>query len=82
MATTLPPLNKRQKVDADNERRQQTEDDKIPEGLGSVRVQFVDQSTGSATGGPVSIPIQHGTVKNLEQLLNSLREVSCRVTLV
>lgn len=73
MATVLPPPSKRQKLAADIERKEQVERDRIPDDLGNVRVQFVDQATGKVTGAPVSIPIAQANVKNLELLLNSLQ---------
>lgn len=73
MATVLPPPSKRQKLAADDEKRQREEADRIPEGLGSVRVQFVDQASGQSTGAPVSLPLSQANVKNLELLLNSLQ---------
>ena len=73
MATVLPPPSKRQKVEVAERAREQQELEAIPEGLGSVRVQFFDQTTGKATGGAVSIPVADATVRNLELLLNSLQ---------
>lgn len=73
MATVLPPPSKRQKLAADIEKKEQVERDRIPDDLGNVRVQFVDQATGKVTGAPVSIPIAQANVKNLELLLNSLQ---------
>ena len=49
------------------------EDAKIPEDLGSVRLQFVDQSTGKPTGSVVAVPVKDATVKNLETLLNTIQ---------
>lgn len=77
MTTVLPPPSKRQKLAAEAEKFQQEEDKKIPEGLGSVRVQFIDQATGLPTGGPVALPVSQGNVKNLELLLNSLQGQVC-----
>lgn len=73
MATVLPPPSKRQRLDASEKVRVQAEHDEIPDGLGSVRVQFVDQSTGGGTGSAISVPIANATVKNLEILLNSIQ---------
>jgi ribosome assembly protein 4 len=73
MATVLPPPSKRQKLVADNDKLILEEQAKIPEGLGSVRVQFVDQATGQPTAGAISIPIAQATTKNLESLLNTLQ---------
>ncbi|EAU35338.1 hypothetical protein ATEG_04891 [Aspergillus terreus NIH2624] len=73
MATLLPPPTKRQKREQDEKARLQQEIDQIPSDLGSVRVQFFDQATGSATGPAVSVPVADATVKNLETLLNTLQ---------
>ena len=72
MATVIPPPNKRQKTALAERAREQQSINSIPDDLGSVRVQFFDQSTGKATGGSVSIPVADATVKNLELLVNSL----------
>lgn len=72
MATVAPPPSKRQKLAATEKAERQAEDARIPEGLGSVRVQFLDQSTGKAAGPAVAISVQDATVKNLEALLNTL----------
>jgi len=73
MATVLPPPSKRQRVEASEKARVQAEENEIPDGLGSVRVQFVDQSTGGAAGPAVAVSIANTTVKNLETLLNSIQ---------
>ena len=73
MATLLPPPTKRQRTEASEKARQQQEIDSIPADLGSVRVQFFDQATGSATGPAVSVPVADANVKNLETLLNTLQ---------
>lgn len=73
MATLLPPPTKRQKVETTEKARQQQEIQGIPDNLGSVRVQFFDQATGSATGPAVSVPVADANVKNLETLLNTLQ---------
>ncbi|MCJ1243831.1 hypothetical protein MMC30_001028 [Trapelia coarctata] len=73
MATVLPPPSKRLKLEAAERTRAQQDVGDIPDDLGSVRVQFFDQTTGEATGGPVSILVADTTVKNLELLLNSLQ---------
>ena len=73
MATVAPPPSKRQKLAAIEKSERAAEDSQIPEGLGNVRIQFVDQSSGKVTGPAVSIPVQSATVKNLETLLNSLQ---------
>ncbi|KAI9764821.1 MAG: hypothetical protein M1835_007495 [Candelina submexicana] len=73
MATVLPPPSKRQKAAIAERSREQQDIDGIPENLGSIRVQFYDQSSGLATGAPVSIPVADASVKNLELLLNTLQ---------
>ena len=77
MATVLPPPNKKQRIAAENEKVQEEENSRIPEGLGSVRIQFVDQASGRPTGAPVAIPVAQANVKNLELLLNSLQGQVC-----
>lgn len=73
MATVVPPPSKRQKLDAIDKAQRRAEDAQIPEGLGSIRIQFVDQSTGNSTGPVVAVPVQDATVRNLETLLNTLQ---------
>jgi len=73
MATLLPPPTKRQRTDATEKARQQQDVESVPADLGSIRVQFFDQATGSATGPAVSVPVADATVKNLETLLNTLQ---------
>jgi len=73
MATLVPPPSKRQKIAALEKAERIAEDARIPEDLGSVRVQFVDQSTGKTTGPVVAVPVKDATVKNLETLLNTLQ---------
>lgn len=73
MATVLPPPSKRQRTAAAERAREQQEINRIPDDLGSVRVQFFDQATGQHTGAPVSIPVIDANVKNLELLLNTLQ---------
>ena len=73
MATVLPPPSKRQRREAAEKARQQQETETIPDNLGSIRVQFFDQTTGNATGPTVAVPIADATVKNLETLLNTLQ---------
>ena len=73
MTTLLPPPTKRQRTEASEKTRQQQEIESIPADLGSVRVQFFDQATGSATGPAVSVPVADANVKNLETLLNTLQ---------
>lgn len=74
MATQLPPASKKQRLQHGQIGREQQELDQIPSDLGSVRVQFFDQSTGNATGPAVAVPIVDASVKNLETLLNTLQE--------
>jgi ribosome assembly protein 4 len=73
MATVAPPPSKHQKLEASEKARNQADITVIPDNLGSIRVQFVDQSTGTSTGPVVSIPVQDATVRNLENLLNTLQ---------
>ncbi|KAJ5239370.1 hypothetical protein N7468_003989 [Penicillium chermesinum] len=73
MSTQFPPPSKRQKLAQSEKAREQQEIQSIPSDLGHVRVQFVDQSTGDATGPAVSVPVADANVKNLETLLNTLK---------
>ena len=73
MATTLPPPNNRQRVAIAEKAQAEQDAQSIPNGLGSIRVQFVDQATGKSAGAPVSVPVADATVKNLELLLNTLQ---------
>jgi hypothetical protein len=73
MATVLPPSSKRQKREVAEKTRQQQEIQNIPNDLGSIRVQFIDQTTGKPTGPAVAVPVADTTVKNLETLLNTLQ---------
>ena len=77
MATITPPPSKKQKIAAETKKQVDQESQRIPLGLGSVRVQFVDQSTEASTGGPISVPLDQANVKNLELLLNSLQGQVC-----
>ena len=77
MATVIPPPSKREKTAIAERTRAQQDVRGIPADLGSIRVQFFDQSTGKSTSGPISIPIAEATVKNLELLLNSLQGNVC-----
>ena len=72
MATLVPPPNKRQRTAIAEKAREQQEVDIIPNDLGSVRVQFIDQTTGKSSGPAVSVPVVDATVRNLELLLNTL----------
>ena len=71
---TVPPPSKRQKTAVAEQAREQQSVDSIPSNLGSIRVQFVDQSNGQSVGPPVSVPVADATVKNLELLLNTLQQ--------
>lgn len=72
MATVLPPPSKRQRVAAATKAREQQEiDTAIPDG--NVRIRFSDRATGEAIGPPVYVPLAHASVKNLQQLVNSLK---------
>ncbi|KAF6227401.1 hypothetical protein HO133_008845 [Letharia lupina] len=73
MATTLPPPSKRQRTATAEKARAQQDVDTIPDNLGSIRVQFLDQASGISAGPPVSVPVRDATVKNLELLLNTLQ---------
>lgn len=73
MATLVPPPTKRQRIEASEKAKRWTEESQIPSGLGSVRVQFVDQSTDRATGPAVAVPVSDATTQNLESLLNSIQ---------
>lgn len=73
MATVVPPPSKRQRLDAAEKARTQQEVQSVPDDLGSIRVQFLDQATGNSTGPAVAVPIADATVKNLELLLNTLQ---------
>ena len=73
MATLLPPPSKRQKTEVAEKSREQQSVESIPNGLGSIRVQFNDQSTGQPFGTPISVPVVDATARNLELLLNTLQ---------
>lgn len=73
MATTVPPPSKRQRTAIAEKAREQQDVDTIPDNLGSIRVQFLDQASGKSAGPPVSVPVRDATVKNLELLLNTLQ---------
>ena len=73
MATVVPPPSKRQKTAVAEKSREQQSVEDIPSGLGSIRVQFNDQSTGQSIGAPISVPVVDATVKNLELLLNTIQ---------
>jgi ribosome assembly protein 4 len=74
MSTTLPPPNKRQRLEISERARDQQEIESIPSDAGSLRIQFFDQTTGLPIGqGPVLVPVADATPKNLELLLNKLQ---------
>lgn len=74
MATQYPPPSKRQKrAQVELTREQQDIDTTIPDG--TVRVRFVDQATGESGSLPVlTVPLSQATTKNLEILLNNLKD--------
>ena len=82
MATVVPPPSKRQRTAIAEKTRNQQDIDIVPSNLGSVRIQFVDSSTGQSSGAPVSVPVADATVKNLELLLNALQKNVGRVVSV
>jgi ribosome assembly protein 4 len=73
MATIVPPPSKRQKTAAAEKAERAAEELRIPDDLGGVRLQFIDQSTGKITGPAVAVPVKDATVKNLETLLNTIQ---------
>lgn len=73
MATVVPPPTKRQRLEASEKAKQEAEANKIPDGLGSLRVQFVDEGSGQGAGPAIALPVEKSTVKNLESLLNSIQ---------
>ena len=77
MATVIPPPSKRRRVEVAEKARQQQEIQAIPDGLGNIRIQFVDLK-GQKTGPPVSVPLADASVKNLELLLNTLEGNVCK----
>ena len=77
MATLPPPPSKRQKLTAAASRAAEEEAQRIPDGLGNVRVQFVDAGSGKAAGVPVSVPVQQATARNLEALVNEIARSVC-----
>ena len=76
MATQVPPPSKRQKREqAEIARQQQDIDTTIPDG--TVRIRFVDQATGESGSIPVlTVPLSQSSTKNLEILLNELKDQS------
>ena len=73
MATVAPPPSKRQKVAITTKAQAKEDANVIPDDLGSIRIQFVDQATGKFAGVPVNVPVADATVRNLESLLNTLQ---------
>ncbi|KAL9050626.1 MAG: hypothetical protein Q9162_006522 [Coniocarpon cinnabarinum] len=72
MATVPPPPSKRQKVAAEALKAEETESQKIPDGLGHVRVQFVEAGSGQSTGIPVNLPVAQTSAHDLEAVVNDL----------
>ena len=79
MATILPPPSKRQRLEASERSREQTNlDSGIPPDAGSLRILFFDETTGLPIGhGPVLVPVVDANPKNLELLLNTLQGNVC-----
>lgn len=77
MATVVPPPSKRQKTEALEKTQSLQEADTIPSGLGNIRLQFNDQSSGQAVGAPIQVPVEDATLRNLELLLNTLQGNVC-----
>ena len=78
MATVLPPPSKRLKTEQQNKARAQQDVETIPADLGSIRVQFNNQSNGEYSGAPISVPVANATIKNLELILNTLQGNVCK----
>jgi ribosome assembly protein 4 len=74
MATVAPPPSKRRKVAESERARIQQLPESIPEG--SIRIRFVDRTTNESIGPVISVPLQQSSVKNLEILANSLKDVN------
>ncbi|KAJ4344571.1 ribosome assembly [Didymosphaeria variabile] len=73
MATQFPPPSKRQKREAIAASSTQAPTESIPDG--SIRIRFVDQSTGTSGTLPVlTVPLSQATTTNLNLLLNSLKD--------
>ena len=73
MATVLPPPSKRQKLEASEKIQRAEEIARIPDDIGSVRIQFLDQGSGQTTGPVVAVQVKDTSIKNLETLLNGLQ---------
>ncbi|KAF2744081.1 F-box/WD repeat-containing protein pof1 [Sporormia fimetaria CBS 119925] len=76
MATQYPPPSKRQKrAQAELTSTQADLSNTIPDG--TVRIRFVDQATGQTGTLPVlTVPLSQASTKNLEILLNELKDQS------
>lgn len=72
MATLLPPPSKKQKREIVERSREQQEVDLGPRDLGSVVLQFIDESTGQPTKGEIKVPVANTSVRELETILNSI----------
>jgi len=73
MTTVLPPLSKRQRLEKWEKSKEQQDINDVPADAGSLRLQFVDERTGTPIGGgPVLVPVADATPKNLELLVNKL----------
>lgn len=74
MATVLPPPSKRQRLETLERSREQQDINNVPSDVGSLRIQFFDETTGLPIGkGPVLVPVADATPKNLELLLNTIQ---------
>jgi ribosome assembly protein 4 len=74
MATLLPHPSKKQKREIAEKAREQQEIDILPRDLGSVVLQFIDESTGKSTKGEIKVPVANTTVRELETILNTILE--------
>lgn len=72
MATLLPPPSKKQKREIADRAREQQEIEVIPRTLGSVVLQFIDESTGTPTKGEIKVPVANTSVRELETILNTI----------
>lgn len=72
MATLLPPPGKKQKREIADRAREQQEIEVIPRTLGSVVLQFIDESTGTPTKGEIKVPVANTSVRELETILNTI----------
>lgn len=70
MATILPPPSKRQKLETLERSKEQQVVGNESSGAGSLRLQFIDESTGQPIfKGPVVVAVKDATPKNLELLV-------------